>query len=141
MQLSMLRSVSRAAVGGFALVASAACFAGSGALSSAGEALDAERPSMRTPIASNSSTHAVVDVVMVKDVSAPLTRQEVKDQLAEARAAGALPHPGEIADTPQVMAARNELIDRDARRIVAVTWADSVSVAELGSISITNRLP
>ncbi len=76
-----------AAAAALTLAASAPSFA-------AGPFIDAELPSLRTPIESTAT---------------PLTREQVKEALRQARAAGALSTGGEIGDTDAVLAAREQL--------------------------------
>ena len=67
-----------------------------------GEALDIELPSMATPLT------AVV-----------LTRDQVRAELATARAHGAVGDGGELGDGPKVLQARSELNAAQARELVA----------------------
>ena len=73
-----------AAAAALTLAASAPSFA-------AGEFLDIEQPSMRTPI---------------EGTGAPLTRAQVQEELRLAREAGTLSTGGELGDTDTVLAAR-----------------------------------
>jgi hypothetical protein len=66
------------------------------------EALQAELPSMRTPITE------------FGDHTAPLTRAEVRDTLSQARAANLLTSSGEIGDREASYAQQTELLESEA---------------------------
>lgn len=86
----------------------AALALGASASSFAGEALEIEAPSMRTPLAS----------------SGGLTREEVRAELKEARDAGMLTRAGEAGDTRDVLVAREAFNVAQAERITAQYQAE-----------------
>ncbi len=108
------------------------------ASSYAGEALEIELPSMRTPITPSTqiaplaADHEVYagGEAMPPEVEARVRQRmmsqghgrstaEVRQELAEARRAGTLSAPGEIADTTQILHARAEFNVQQTREILA----------------------
>ena len=63
--------------------------------------------------------------------SGPLTREQVREQLRQAREAGTLSMHGEAGDTPQVLAAREAFNTAQAETIVAEVVADQQRVVAL----------
>jgi len=96
----------------------------------AGEALDIELPSMRTPI-ENATPVAVQPAVSVQTADAvqaaaaglpesgPLTRAAVRESLKTARAANTITPSGEMGDTPEVLAARENFYAAQTEQIHA----------------------
>ena len=95
--MSQARFTRFAAAAALTLAACAPSFA-------AGEFLDIELPSMRTPIESTVQ---------------PTTRAQVQEELRQARAAGTLSMAGELADTDAVLAARDSFNVAQAEQITA----------------------
>jgi hypothetical protein len=59
-----------------------------------------------------------------------ISRADVREELAEAQEAGTLPAAGELADTPQVLAARAEFNEEQALEILAAYEAERARLAE-----------
>jgi hypothetical protein len=118
------------------------------ASSYAGEALQSELPSMRTPVPMTAETEvqalrnqvplpvgeasppeAVMQAMEMSNYDS-ISRADVREELAEAQEAGTLPAAGELADTPQVLAARAEFNAEQAIEILAAYEAERVRLAE-----------
>lgn len=104
------RSALIAAVAAVTLAASAPSFA-------AGEFLDIEQPSLRTPIDNTAD--------------APLTREQVREELRQARANGTMSVGGELGDTDAVLAARESFNFAQAQAITAAYAAQAAYEAAL----------
>lgn len=59
----------------------------------------------------------------------PITREQVRAELREWRAAGALPLNGEAGDTMKTIAARDRLNERQAAEITAAYEAEAAQIA------------
>jgi len=97
------------------------------------EALQAELPSMRTPITE------------FGDLTAPLTRAEVRDALSQARAANLLTPSGEIGDSPAVLANREaaqqtELLQSEARNAAQLDVESSQPPQVIGLAELFDML-
>lgn len=127
--------VAAAVVALAALASSASSFAGGG------EALDIELPSMRTPVSTPSmgrqSQEEMAPASSNSHASASfggaLTREQVREQLKEARANGTLSMHGEAGDTPRVLAAREAANTAQGEAIMAAYLAEqqrTIALAE-----------
>jgi len=89
----------------------AALALGASASSRAGEALDIELPSMRTPIEAlqaPASSVMAASATSFETAPAPLTRADVREALKMARASNTMTPAGEIGDTTEVLQARED---------------------------------
>lgn len=77
--------------------------------------------------------------VLMTTPGGALTRDEVRQQLAEARLDGSLPAAGEIADPPAVLLARSLSNERQTRQILAAHEAERQRVAALEAQADTQR--
>jgi uncharacterized iron-regulated membrane protein len=117
------------------------------ASSYAGEALPSELPSMRTPVPMTAAIEvealrnqvplpvgeatapeAVMQAMAMSNYDS-ISRADVREELAEAQEAGTLSAPGELADTPQVLAARAEFNEEQALEILAGYEAERARLA------------
>ncbi|HLL12495.1 MAG TPA: hypothetical protein VK570_15640 [Rubrivivax sp.] len=103
-----------------ALAASASSFAASEASSATPDA-----------IAQNEAALAVSSTYRAANGGGPLTREQVREQLRQARESGTLSMNGEAGDTPQVLAAREAFNAAQAETIVAEVVADQHRVLAL----------
>lgn len=78
-------------------------------------------------------------VVLTTAPGGLLTREEVRQQWAQAREDGTLPEAGEEAEPPRVLAARLAANDRQAQAIVAAQLAEQARVAALESEAEARR--
>lgn len=107
-----------------ALAASASSFASSDLASAAETA------------AQNDAALAVSSTYRNANGGGPLTREQVKEELRQARANGTLSMQGESGDTPQVLAARDAFNSTQSETIVAEVIADQQLVVALAEAEI-----
>lgn len=95
----------------------------------AGEALDIEMPSMRTPIVQSATPAPMADSSAYTSPKlqdwyheGQRSRADVRAELKAARAAGAISRGGEITDTPKVLAAR-ETMNAEQRDAIVAEYA------------------
>ena len=91
-----------------------------------GEALEIELPSMRTPVTPSVVASSPEEVALASNnahasasFGSGLTREQVREQLKQARANGTLSMQGEAGDTPQVLAAREAFNTAQRENIMA----------------------
>ena len=124
-----------------AVLAIAALAGSASSFARGGEALDIELPSMRTPVASSAVVMQSPEEIALATSNAyasasfgtALTREQVREQLREARANGTLSMHGEAGDTPRVLAAREAFNTVQSETIMAAYLADqrrTVALAE-----------
>jgi hypothetical protein len=99
-----------------AIAASASTFA-------AGDASTGDAAAQNEAALSVSSTY--------RNANGPLTREQVREQLRQARESGTLSMNGEAGDTPQVLAARQAFNTAQAETIVAEVVADQQRVVAM----------
>jgi hypothetical protein len=119
-----------AAIGGIAL-SSVACASQPQVMSYAGEALDIERPSIRTPTSDVSPQAMPAFTVALPGTSVPATRAEVVADLRAAQQAGAMTPAGEGGDMAKVIAARDAMNAEQERAIIAAYAIEAPPVALL----------
>ena len=81
--------------------------------------------------AQNEAALSVSSTYRSANGSGPLTREQVREQLRQARESGTLSMHGEAGDTPQVLAAREAFNAAQAETIVAEVVADQQRVVAL----------
>lgn len=123
-----------------AVVAIAAFAASASSFAGGGEALDIELPSMRSPVAASpvlaspqEASLAATSAYASASFGGALTREQVREQLRQARADGTLSMQGEAGDTPRVLAAREAFNVAQGEAIMAEYAADqqrTVALAE-----------
>lgn len=91
----------------------------------AGEALDIELPSMRTPVQTAQPTLLQPNTVfVVLETVQAITREQVREELRQARAAGTVFNGGEAGDSDALLEARERYSVAQAEAIVTAQRAE-----------------